>query len=105
MLESQQANAFCLPGGKVFVYTGILPYCRTEAGLAAMRAVVRAYHAGGGIAIHFNVMDADTLVDAQQHPEKYRGLQVRVCGWNVHFTEMCRREQDAFIRRARSLAT
>lgn len=74
-----------------------------EEGLAAMRAVVRAYHAGGGIAIHFNVMDADVLLDAQQHPGKYRGLQVRVCGWNVHFTEMCRKEQDAFIRRARSL--
>jgi predicted Zn-dependent protease len=36
VLESKEANAFCLPGGKVFVYTGILPYCGSEAGLATV---------------------------------------------------------------------
>jgi len=36
LLRSSQANAFCLPGGKIVVYTGILPYTKTEAGLAAV---------------------------------------------------------------------
>jgi predicted Zn-dependent protease len=36
VIESPQANAFCLPGGKVAVYTGILPITRDEAGLAAV---------------------------------------------------------------------
>jgi metalloendopeptidase OMA1, mitochondrial len=36
VIRSEQANAFCLPGGKIAVYTGILPYTRTEAGLAAV---------------------------------------------------------------------
>ncbi len=36
VLESATANAFCLPGGKVAVYTGILPWCKNEAGLAAV---------------------------------------------------------------------
>jgi predicted Zn-dependent protease len=36
VLDSPQANAFCLPGGKICVYTGILPVARTEAGLAAV---------------------------------------------------------------------
>ncbi|HYF48712.1 MAG TPA: M48 family metallopeptidase [Planctomycetota bacterium] len=36
VLESDQVNAFCLPGGKVCVYTGILPYCQNEAGLATV---------------------------------------------------------------------
>ncbi len=34
LVESEQVNAFCLPGGKIVVYTGILPVCETEAGLA-----------------------------------------------------------------------
>lgn len=36
LFESPQANAFCLPGGKVGVYTGILPVTRDEAGLATV---------------------------------------------------------------------
>lgn len=36
LLDSKQQNAFALPGGKVAVYTGILPVCRNEAGLAAV---------------------------------------------------------------------
>ena len=36
VVEDNQANAFCLPGGKMVVFTGILPVARTEAGLAAV---------------------------------------------------------------------
>jgi predicted Zn-dependent protease len=36
VVKSSQANAFCLPGGKIVVYTGILPYARSEAGLATV---------------------------------------------------------------------
>src|SRR4051812_29698496 len=36
VFDSQEANAFCLPGGKVGVYTGILPITRDEAGLATV---------------------------------------------------------------------
>ena len=36
LIRSPQANAFCLPGGKIAVFTGILPYTKTEAGLAAV---------------------------------------------------------------------
>ena len=36
VIESDKVNAFCLPGGKVAVYTGILPVTRDEAGLAAV---------------------------------------------------------------------
>jgi predicted Zn-dependent protease len=36
VLEDKQANAFCLPGGKVAVYTGILPLTRDDPGLATV---------------------------------------------------------------------
>lgn len=38
LIESDEANAFALPGGKVAFYTGILPYCEGEAGVAAVMA-------------------------------------------------------------------
>ena len=36
VLDAPTVNAFCLPGGKICVYTGILPYCENEAGLACV---------------------------------------------------------------------
>ncbi len=71
-----------------------------EDGLAAWRKLIRIYFERGGLDIHFNVFDAETLREAQRHPEKYAGLQIRVCGWNVHFVELAKKEQDMYIRRA-----
>lgn len=36
VIQSEQQNAFCLPGGKVAVYEGIIPICESEAGLAVV---------------------------------------------------------------------
>ena len=69
-------------------------------GLAVMRGVLKTYMKNDGISIHFNIFDADTLRDAQLHPEKYQNLQVRVCGWNVLWNNLSRDEQDMYIRRA-----
>src|SRR5437016_2559158 len=50
VFESKEANAFCLPGGKIGVYTGILPITRDEAGLATVLghevAHAAAHHGG-----------------------------------------------------------
>lgn len=50
VLDDPQANAFCLPGGKVAVYTGILPITRDDAGLAAVlgHEVSHAFARHGG---------------------------------------------------------
>ena len=72
-------------------------------GLAAWRKFVRVYFAGNGAAVHFNIFDASELKAAQKEPEKYKGMQIRVCGWNVRFTEMAKSEQDMYIRRAESI--
>ena len=72
-------------------------------GLAVMEAVLNTYLDGGGQSIQFNVMDTALLRKAQAQPEKYRNLQVRVCGWNVLWNNLSRAEQDAYILRAASL--
>ena len=74
-----------------------------EDGIAAWRKLVRTHLEHGGMSIHFNIFDAEELRRAQKEPEKYRGLQVRVCGWNVRFTEMAKSEQDMYIRRAENI--
>ncbi|OGW36731.1 MAG: peptidase M48 [Nitrospirae bacterium GWD2_57_9] len=50
LVEDKQVNAWCMPGGKVVVYTGILPIARTEAGLA----VVMGHEIAHAIAEHGN---------------------------------------------------
>ncbi len=74
-----------------------------EAGIDALEALIQAYRKYDGLTIQFNTFSPETLIDAQAHPEKYEGLQVRVCGWNVRFNDMDKREQDEYVKRARNL--
>jgi formate C-acetyltransferase len=69
-------------------------------GMAALYAILQSYLQLGGASIHFNIFSPELLRDAQKYPEKYRTLQVRVCGWNVLFNNMPKTEQDKFIERA-----
>jgi len=72
--------------------------------LKKLCSLIRVYFELGGHHIQFNVVDTDTLLDAQKHPEKYDGLQVRVCGWNVRFNDIAKKEQDQYIKRALSIS-
>ncbi len=74
-----------------------------EQGLSALVGLIRSYFAQGGFGIQFNIFDVNTLREAQEHPEQYANLQVRVCGWNVHFVNLSKPEQDAFIEQAEHL--
>ena len=77
---------------------GLLPSAvKGEDGLEAMYGLLMTFCKRGGHALHINVFDADTLRDAQAHPEKYQDLQIRVCGWNVYFVDLEKVLQDAFI--------
>jgi len=77
--------------------------CAGEKGLATMKAVVRQFHANGGSVVQFTVFSAEELKDAQAHPEKYEDLQIRVCGWNVRWNDLCKAEQDKYIERAENI--
>ena len=68
-----------------------------EDGLCAMYGLVKTYFSLGGLAMHGNVFNSVTLRDAQANPEKYKNLQVRLCGWNVYFINLSKEEQDSFI--------
>lgn len=72
-------------------------------GLDVFYHLFTTYRNKGGASMHFNVFDAETLKKAQKHPENYRNLQVRVCGWNVLWNNLSRSEQDMYIRRAEAL--
>ena len=83
---------------------GLLPSAvKGDDGLEAMYGLLMTFVKRGGHAMHINVFDADTLREAQKHPEKYQDLQIRVCGWNVLWNNIDKVEQDGFIRQAESL--
>ena len=71
-----------------------------EDGLTAFCGILMTYFRKGGLAMHGNVFDAEDLKNAQKDPERYKNLQVRVCGWNAYFVNLSKTEQDAFIRQA-----
>ena len=77
---------------------------RGEEGIKILVSLIRSFIAHGGSGIQFNIFDAKVLRDAQVHPEKYQNLQVRVCGWNVRFTDLAPEAQETFIRQAESIA-
>ena len=72
-------------------------------GLRTISAIIRSHFAQGGMAIQFNIFDPATLREAQRHPERHPNLQVRVCGWNVRFTNLSPEEQDLFIAKAEAV--
>jgi pyruvate-formate lyase len=63
------------------------------------KAFLRGYVENGGTALQINLIDADMLRDAQQHPENYRHLLVRVTGYNAYFTSIGKELQDEIIAR------
>lgn len=71
-----------------------------ENGIRALVSSLRAYFKLGGLSVHYNVLDTQTLIDARDNPEKYPTLQVRLCGWNVLFSTLSRKEKDEFIARS-----
>ncbi|MCD8292790.1 MAG: formate C-acetyltransferase/glycerol dehydratase family glycyl radical enzyme, partial [Prevotellaceae bacterium] len=70
-----------------------------EEDLKKLVSLIRTYFAMGGHHIQFNVVDTETLLDAQQHPEQYRDLLVRVAGYSDYFNDMTEQLQNEIIAR------
>ena len=70
-----------------------------EQGLEQMANLIRTYFNMDGHHIQFNVIDRQTLINAQKHPEDYRDLIVRVAGYSDHFRNLSKALQDEIIER------
>jgi formate C-acetyltransferase len=71
----------------------------TEEGIGKLAHLVRSYFKLDGHHIQFNVVTAETLREAQRHPEKYRDLIVRVAGYSDYFVDLGPDLQEEIIRR------
>jgi formate C-acetyltransferase len=72
---------------------------RSEENLNKLAGFLRGYLKEGGTALQINMIDSETLKDAQQHPDQYRNLLVRVTGYNAYFVNLGREQQDEIIAR------
>jgi pyruvate formate-lyase/glycerol dehydratase family glycyl radical enzyme len=70
-----------------------------EEGIAKMAALIRTYFRLDGHHIQFNVVDVETLRDAQKNPDNYRDLLVRVAGYSDFFVDLDIYHQEEIIAR------
>jgi pyruvate-formate lyase len=71
----------------------------TDEGLDQWAHLVRSYFKMDGHHVQFNVVTADTLHQAQEHPEQHRDLIVRVAGYSDYFCDLSRELQEEIIAR------
>lgn len=67
-------------------------------------SLIRAYFKMDGHHIQFNVVDAETLREAQKHPENYRDLIVRVAGYSDYFVDLTPELQEEIIKRTEQIS-
>ncbi len=68
-----------------------------EDGITALCGLIKAFCALGGFFMQIDVADSSVLRDAQNNPDDYRALAVRVAGWNARFVTLSREWQDMII--------
>ncbi len=74
-------------------------FFKGEEGINSLTHLIRTYFRLDGHHIQFNVVNAETLRDAQKHPEKHGDLIVRVAGYSDYFNDLTEELQEEIIKR------
>ncbi len=72
---------------------------RSPEELGRLRHLIETYMRRGGFELQVNVVDSETLRDAQAHPERYQDLLVRVAGYSDYFVHLGAKMQGEVIQR------
>ena len=70
-----------------------------EEGTRRLMQLIRAWSSQKHAHIQFNILNRQSLLDAQKNPEKYRDLVVRVAGYCAYFTDLSPSQQAEIIAR------
>ena len=72
---------------------------KTTEDLKKLSMLIKTYFAAGGKHMQFNVVNKETLVNAQQHPDQSKDLIVRVAGYSAYFVKLTKALQDDIVAR------
>lgn len=99
VIKSASKIDHLLTGGTLLNQKFAPSFFEDEDSYEKLTALIRSYFSLDGHHIQFNVVNAETLRDAQKHPEKYRDLIVRVAGYSDYFNDLGDDLQNEIIRR------
>ena len=88
-----------LPNGASHTITFSSSLLKNAESKEKFKSFLRGYISNGGTALQINILDAKMLRDAQNNPEDYKHLLVRVTGYNAYFASIGRALQDEIIAR------
>lgn len=86
-------------GGTLLNVRFVPALLKREQDLCKFSDLIREYFRLGGHHIQFNIVDTQTLLDAQANPDKYKGLLVRMAGYSDYFNDMNTQLQNDVIAR------
>lgn len=72
-----------------------------EQGVKRVESLIKSFQELGGIMMTVTGTSTETLLDAQEHPEKYPGLRVHLGGLSAYFVALSRAQQDIIIHRTK----
>ncbi|MFW9769118.1 MAG: pyruvate formate lyase family protein [Candidatus Thorarchaeota archaeon] len=92
-------NLKTVPNGASQTITLSPSMLKTPEHIEKLAALLRACNEVGGTALQINVINSETLREAQKNPDAYSNLMVRVTGYNAFFTQVGRELQEEIITR------